>query len=534
MSNYIAITIGPIYKTFSLARRVKEFWAVSYMFSQLMKVLTREIYDSKSPDKKSDILLPCVENPDLFELKKVGLFPDWIIYKSDNEGTDYRNLPGFIKNAKNALSQLLVVKDVISIDEIDRLLDSYLKIYYFEEELKEDQNPIHTLSPRLHQFELLNPVYNDDFTPVFYKIFNNLKETKLYIDHFRKAGSEERHLSMEEIATRGLVKFISPDDNKKLNKILFDKEIKEDNKIKLNEGKLNKDGNESGDFFKELIRIIKTKEKDSDVSSFKTYHKYVAIVKADGDKIGKALEELKKGDEGAFSNSLLQWGLASKNIIESFEGLPIYIGGDDLLFFAPVVNKGINIIQVIEEINKAFNAQFINYRVKPSLSFGVSITFYKYPLYEALENADALLQNVKDIGGNGIFLQLLKHSGTAFKINLSFNDDDKRKEIVNRMMSEDEKSSVISSVSYDLRDNEKVFGLIGNKPQRINQFFENNIEGFKEKRSKYLQAIKDLVVETFDRKITAILLDTYKESMNEIYDTIRFTKFLKGFDENDR
>ena len=520
-NNYIALTIGPIYKTFYKARRVKEFWAVSYLFSQIMKELTKKIYDSKKV--KSDIILPFIDNTDFFKQTRVGLFPDWIIFKTDESEVEYNKLPDFINEVYLSVSELLIVDKIISQNEILTFFNKYLKIYYFKKEVDSKDNPILTLSPHLHQLELQNPINSVDYTPLLYKVFNNLYRTKLYDLHYRKYG-DERHLSMEEIATRDIISVIGKENYKKLLiETVFSKEDDDDRNSDY-KGK---------DFFEELTKAVNTHDKKfGKESSFKTYHKYIAIVKADGDKIGKTLKALKQGDEAGFSNSLLQWGKASQKIIEGFDALPIYIGGDDILFFAPVVNNGENILQIIEKINNKFNTQFTDKEVKPSLSFGVSITFYKYPLFEALENADRLLKLAKDKGGNGICFQLLKHSGSSFNIHIRLEQDDKLSKIINQLLVSEEKTSVISSVAYHLRDNEKVFEIIGNDPERIYQFFKNDFEGFNS--SDYLKTAKELTVETFKNKISAFLKDTYKETMNEIYNALRFTKFLKGFDENDR
>jgi len=522
LNNFIALTIGPITSTLSKARRVKEFWFVSFLFSQIMNRITKQVFDSHTD--KSDIVLPYIEQEKDFEMKKVGIFPDWLIFKSQ-EG-DYGLIKTYITNSIETLAEDLEVGEIKK-GVIIKFLTDYLKIYYFEQN-NVTGNPILTLSPTLHQIELQNPIYETDTTGLLYQLFKLLYKTKFYSKHYRD-NADDRHESIEEIATRDLKTKLIDGENaykKLLRETSFKKEENED----TNSGNIKEDL----EFFPKLITAVKQydKIKNNEISSFKSFHKYIAIVKADGDKIGTTLASISEGKEGAFSEKLFKWGIEAKKLIIDYEGLPLYVGGDDMLFFAPIVNGSINILELIENINKVFENQFIDYEVKPTLSFGVSITYYKYPLFEAMENADELLYLAKKQGGNGIFTQLLKHSGASFKLFIDLKEDNLFKTIVDKLVAADTKSSVISAVSYYLRDNEKVFETIGFKVDRIDAFFKNNIEGYK--NSDYLKNVNSLVQERFEKKSNELLPAIYKETMTEIYDTLRFTKFIKGFDENDR
>ena len=53
----------------------------------------------------------------------------------------------------------------------------------------------------------------------------------------------------------------------------------------------------------------------------------------------------------AISKALVKYGIEATKIIDEFGGLPIYAGGDDLLFIAPVVGKdGTNIFDLLVKI----------------------------------------------------------------------------------------------------------------------------------------------------------------------------------------
>ena len=83
---YLAINIGPIVKTFSIARKPKEFWAASYMFSYLMQCIL-ESFDKER--NKVELISPHYENQRI----GVGLFPDRAFYLMKEE-VDVKKLTG--------------------------------------------------------------------------------------------------------------------------------------------------------------------------------------------------------------------------------------------------------------------------------------------------------------------------------------------------------------------------------------------------------------------------------------------------------
>ena len=79
-----------------------------------------------------------------------------------------------------------------------------------------------------------------------------------------------------------------------------------------------------------------------------------------------------------------------------FGGMIIYAGGDDLLFLAPVSNgKGQTVFELCQEIAMLFEGKmkdnFVGFSSCPTVSFGISIQYEKFPLYEALNHARNLL-----------------------------------------------------------------------------------------------------------------------------------------------
>jgi|GEM_PF-3945638 len=79
MSNhkkYIALTLGPIYRTLMLAKSSKELWAASYLFSYLGKKIIE-------PFIKNTFVLPIVDDDRLLlPHEGAGLYPDRYIFEA--------------------------------------------------------------------------------------------------------------------------------------------------------------------------------------------------------------------------------------------------------------------------------------------------------------------------------------------------------------------------------------------------------------------------------------------------------------------
>jgi len=64
---------------------------------------------------------------------------------------------------------------------------------------------------------------------------------------------------------------------------------------------------------------------------------YLAVLIADGDRMGKAIAEIETPpDHREFSNNLSEFAKIARNIVESHNGVLVYSGGDDVLAFLPV------------------------------------------------------------------------------------------------------------------------------------------------------------------------------------------------------
>jgi len=170
----------------------------------------------------------------------------------------------------------------------------------------------------------------------------------------------------------------------------------------------------------ESIEAIAAQEIDKEESP-KNAQAYIAIVHADGDNLGSYIKEQK--DASVVSKRLFDFDKKAAQIIKDFGALPLFVGGDDLLFFSPVVNSNKEtLFSLLDQLSKEYEDAL---KTKEStLSFGVSITYYKYPLYEALSKSrKALFAIAKEHKGkNAVALSAQKHSGQSFDFCISKDD----------------------------------------------------------------------------------------------------------------
>jgi len=74
--NYIALTIGPIYKTLANSKKPSELYSSSFVFSYIMKQIIKEF-------KTRKFIVPYIEDDSIFDDSlDIGLFHDIAKYKT--------------------------------------------------------------------------------------------------------------------------------------------------------------------------------------------------------------------------------------------------------------------------------------------------------------------------------------------------------------------------------------------------------------------------------------------------------------------
>jgi len=350
--SYIAMTIGPIVETISLARKTSEIWAASYLFSYLMKNIINELRQKDGVT----FLIPFTQNDTLFEEKDdgIGKFHDRFILKSKTLTLD--EVERVIEKHKDNLSRI-IAKSIEPNEKIVRkYIFEYLQTYLIYTD-KEFEHPILEISELLDSIELHTPLITSASEPLRQFLY---RDVVLNSDLTKKSfGKRQSFKSIPAIAAQ-----------------------------------------EDGD-------DIEQNEK------FKNAYRYIAIVHADGDNLSKLIKS--KKDSSKISESLFKFDEKTVETLNSFGAQTIFVDGDDLLFFAPVLHEdGRTIFDLVDALSHNYKSEVGS---ESTLSFGISITYYKYPLYEALSKSrNALFGVAKHYNGkNAVAVSCQKHSGQSFQ-----------------------------------------------------------------------------------------------------------------------
>lgn len=426
---YIALTIGPIYKTLKNAKKPKELFASSYIFSYIMKNIIKEFKDRT-------FITPYIKDGSIFdENSPVGLFHDRFIFESIDG--DLSKLEMIIINVCNDIASQLGLEHL--------QVKEYLQINYFEKELDDSKNPILELTPYLDTKELFFQISQDE---TFAKSLR------------RKKGDDDNFLT----AGKNII-----DDLKKLS-----------------------------------------------------HNNYYCVVHADGDNMSKAIEDKNKIEN--VSKNLFEYCKESNKLIKDFGGQTIYAGGDDLLFFAPVLNKDKNktIFELCEKISNIFNTKIPS----ATLSFGISINYVKFPLYEAVKNSRELLfAKAKNDQRNNIAFNVTKHSGQSFEtiINKSNKEVyDNFLVFTSNIKGGEDMDNFLHSIHHKIDTYKTTINLIANNKEKLQNFFDNYFnESIHKEYKSFFESLIDFIYVVYQDK-------TIKNKLELIYATLRFVKFVQG------
>jgi len=172
----------------------------------------------------------------------------------------------------------------------------------------------------------------------------------------------------------------------------------------------------------ELIKMLKEIYEDKKPPSF------YAIVKMDGDRLGKLKEELEEKDkdsERLISESLANFACEVPSIVKKHYGVTVYCGGDDVLAFLPV-DRALECAYELEKkykesLNKIAGKNAKNIKKeeieeilsKATISCGLVYAHHRIPLQSVLDEVTYLLDEVakEENGRNSIAVSVLKGSG---------------------------------------------------------------------------------------------------------------------------
>lgn len=142
---------------------------------------------------------------------------------------------------------------------------------------------------------------------------------------------------------------------------------------------------------------------------------YLAILVADGDRMGKVLSIIdSKEEHQQFSGQLARFAAEARKIVEEkYRGCMVYSGGDDVLAFLPVdlcLQAARELHDIFENLLKAYPDPKEDGKT-PSLSVGVAIGHSMEPLEDLLEFGRLAEKISKAPDRNGLCVVLHTRSG---------------------------------------------------------------------------------------------------------------------------
>lgn len=578
----IALIVGPIVKTLQNARSTKELWAGSYLFSYLMREIILHL-----GDKKFYLPNPEATKVPLNKYYGAGTFPDVLIFESEKPDEELKELEEIINQVLKQFAQdmirhfmMLPGKKQLSINGVEEFVRAYFNFHGIKISLPNSgigeaisiakhHLSVQELQEAWMQTEKVNRRDNSK------KVFQNYLDTYFSTIHrsalFKKIFDDEnlgKYDFLKEIYTekdkilekrgqgRDDIKVGFPSTRDIASFEIFEKVQKEggqtrDSYIELMADALilDEEGKQKGreERYFESMGILRDKD---DIKLLEPYHKYICIVYGDGDGLSNIIGKLDNYDAyKGFNKKLGQFRQSAAETINEYGGKPVYIGGDDFLFFTPVKSQKGTVFDLIEQLQRDFNN--LQLENSPTLSFGISISYHKFPLFESVEIARSLLNDkAKEFKAgnktkNAVAIRLTKHSGTYFEVVLN-KAQETFKQLRKLSKSFVNADAYLSSLLFKVKDNETLlqdlFVTAKEKENydRFGQYFDNffneNIHQG-EKGEAFKTALKDLLIAVFKEfgytpgEIPDELTDTQKKELLEkpiriFYSIVRLAHFM--------
>lgn len=184
---------------------------------------------------------------------------------------------------------------------------------------------------------------------------------------------------------------------------------------------------------------------------------YYALLLADGDNMGKAIDKQAEKGKAAhqeLSARLSEFAKEVKDIIEGEkQGSLIYAGGDDVLAFVglhKVLEYADKLHKRFDEKLKEFDFEVDGEKRTPSLSVGIAVAHHLEPLEDALNLARKAEQAAKAIEGkNALAVIVDKRSGVSRTLKGRWGTVDQR---LNQFVEWHRREEIPDGAAYQLRD----------------------------------------------------------------------------------
>jgi CRISPR-associated protein Cmr2 len=480
-NNYTIFTVGPIYETLKAADKTRALWAASVLFSW---VVNRTLYYLIDKDLQDKIIVPYIKDKNFLDTRHdAGLLHDRIILKGGYADAMKEAFEQAVKDTVEKIKIGLQAKkfyydtlEPLTTQEIAEA-EAYFKTYFQYHIIQTDDietNPVLSLSPIADAAEYQVRLAKHIDKRYLYNYFDRINRTPLKSVIHEKTWDmteDRRFRSTLEIAAAEFIEQWKIQNSK--------------------EGKASRWHDFFGDYdYKDDDEVFSAIKEDFG-DAFKHTHKHYAIVVSDGDGVGTFLKSIGDDEDALkrFSQNLFGYLKDAVTYIRDQGGMVIYAGGDDLLFFIPVLHGNTTLFDVIKNLDSIFKKHLDvkkETRYEPlSLSYGVAVNHYKFPLYEALQSAWEQLFGVakKAKWANGhakntLALRIRKHAGA--KTDLIVDKSTQAYENFLRLVSEELNPNSAHALPHSFQHKLKSFAVKFDDKEtteeKIDNFFNNQFD----------------------------------------------------------
>ncbi len=216
-----------------------------------------------------------------------------------------------------------------------------------------------------------------------------------------------------------------------------------------------KEAEEVGKQRQELLDLLQKIQEKSQPAPF------YAIVKMDGDQLGKLKRKLKEGKPSEadknISDALAEFTAQVSKIVKEHNGVTIYAGGDDVLAML-AIDKAIECAYALsKKYRELFKGVLGENDIEGTISAGLVFAHYRVPIRSVLEEATYLLDEVakQENGRSSIAVSVLKNSGKYCQWTTTWDElwsEDEGMVKIESMVNKFKGKTYSSSFFYNLRD----------------------------------------------------------------------------------
>jgi CRISPR-associated protein Cmr2 len=189
---------------------------------------------------------------------------------------------------------------------------------------------------------------------------------------------------------------------------------------------------------------------------------YLAVLVADGDRMGAALSKLSSPDEHRqFSQLLASFANKARQIVQDHHGVLVYAGGDDVLAFVPV-DRCLDCARMLHDgFGTALGSWSEKTATKLTLSVGLAVVHFMEPLEDLLDYGRTAERHAKrprpedgeQVERDGLAVHVVKRGGGPLAIRANWSDGSKALDKRLRQLAEQlDMRSIPTGLAYDLHE----------------------------------------------------------------------------------